>query len=684
MSERTTIGGVVYESVGSSKSNLLLKCNGTARIQWGTKLIDLIKNGKIVSGDSDPIFIIQDESEIKSDGIYIINSEETPKLIIQKNRQKYNLNGTDLYISASKKQNLTVEQQKQAFENIGFQYATLEELQKSGMQEGLAYVLETKTLYTVDKHGIQEFEAKIKTVSVEKEKEEGETINSSISIVLSLNNDEYITIENKKINIQYPMYISDTASIRSKNYSNSLGYKLSMEGGVSKLIVDTLEVRQGLPNYDRVSLTFEDLLILIKQNKLETHKWYIIKNFANPWKLINKNTQYRPIMIKAISQSQLDSVGYLYEDSRITINYDPSYQVTVNRSDGSKDMTRGIITWMKDFNNNQANFDFLDYKDSDNVELATLHDIIENDVYLGQSVFPKNSYNNTLIVQNLWGTIINSDGNIDNTNAHRVDFQYIDDKNESDLAEGEVLPRMIMHDNFFNVEDFIVTNTCQKLYNNTFDNVKNTTITQNTINCTFNNLDACTFYCSIEDFQSKGLNACVFNSGTLKNVICRNDISNQNFDSTNHAALYDTKTFKELYFKDSILTIISNGIHDPFCKGMIMMHNGSEPIPSGWAICDGNNGTPNLIGRFIKAVGSASEVKEGNVNTNNQVTLTKDHLPKQIGEIKSNIINSSVYDTQTIVSGEFSEITNKEVTWYKNTAINIEPNYYALIFIMKL
>jgi hypothetical protein len=50
---------------------------------------------------------------------------------------------------------------------------------------------------------------------------------------------------------------------------------------------------------------------------------------------------------------------------------------------------------------------------------------------------------------------------------------------------------------------------------------------------------------------------------------------------------------------------------------MIMMHNGSEPIPSGWAICDGNNGTPNLIGRFIKAVGSASEVKEGNVNTNN-------------------------------------------------------------------
>jgi hypothetical protein len=52
MSERTTIGGTVYEAIGSSSSNLLLKCNGTARIQWGGKLIDLIKNGKIASGNS--------------------------------------------------------------------------------------------------------------------------------------------------------------------------------------------------------------------------------------------------------------------------------------------------------------------------------------------------------------------------------------------------------------------------------------------------------------------------------------------------------------------------------------------------------------------------------------------------------------------------------------------------------
>ena len=53
MSERTTIGGIVYESIGSSSSNLLLKCNGTARIQWGEKLIDLVKNGKIACEKSE-------------------------------------------------------------------------------------------------------------------------------------------------------------------------------------------------------------------------------------------------------------------------------------------------------------------------------------------------------------------------------------------------------------------------------------------------------------------------------------------------------------------------------------------------------------------------------------------------------------------------------------------------------
>lgn len=39
--------GRVYESVGSSSSDLLLKTKGQVKIKWGNKYIDLLNNGQI-------------------------------------------------------------------------------------------------------------------------------------------------------------------------------------------------------------------------------------------------------------------------------------------------------------------------------------------------------------------------------------------------------------------------------------------------------------------------------------------------------------------------------------------------------------------------------------------------------------------------------------------------------------
>nr|DAU17932.1 MAG TPA: short tail fiber protein [Bacteriophage sp.] len=42
--------------------------------------------------------------------------------------------------------------------------------------------------------------------------------------------------------------------------------------------------------------------------------------------------------------------------------------------------------------------------------------------------------------------------------------------------------------------------------------------------------------------------------------------------------------------------------------GTIVMFSGlASNIPSGWHICDGTNGTPNLIGKFIKASNTSGE-----------------------------------------------------------------------------
>ena len=57
--------------------------------------------------------------------------------------------------------------------------------------------------------------------------------------------------------------------------------------------------------------------------------------------------------------------------------------------------------------------------------------------------------------------------------------------------------------------------------------------------------------------------------------------------------------------------------------GTIIMFNGTASnIPAGWAICDGNNGTPNLTDRFIKAGNIA-----GTTGGADSFTLTVSNLP---------------------------------------------------------
>jgi microcystin-dependent protein len=189
-------------------------------------------------------------------------------------------------------------------------------------------------------------------------------------------------------------------------------------------------------------------------------------------------------------------------------------------------------------------------------------------------------------------------------------------------------------------------------------------------------------------------------------------------------------------------------------SGMIVMHSGNS-IPDGWAPCDGNEyeyqgqkyRTPNLVGRFIKAVDKYSDIGEGNVHNNgknNEFTLGEHHLPAHthphsahthaISEITGtlgesgdlNLTSTSEYMTETGVttinvstagSEELTSVidgiediksvvgtsggnhthtltisggsvssetsTESEKIW-SNQSFKIEPNYYSLIFIMKL
>ena len=498
MSERTTIGGVVYESIGSSSSNLLLKCNGTARIQWGNKLIDLIKNGKIVSGDtSTQIFIVSNKEEIKQDGIYLINNEKSQELWICKKGEQYNLSNADLYISANTKQDITAEQQKQALCNIGFYYETIENVKNAKIQNGLVYVLEDKTLYSINNGVIEEFEAKLKTVTVEKENETGEFINSQYKIVLSVSGEEYVKLENKNIVISQDLSISDNVKIYSENATSDYGYRLYIKDYESWLEVDNLIVRNNKTQDDYFTeVTFFELNEYISQNKLIPGHWYVITDFQNHWKLPKNHYGFnRPILIQAETNNTIYQNGYLYEDKNIKIRYDINFQDVINDISGNEITARGKIIWMKDEFNNEANFDFLDYTDYNNQPLTNLY--TNSRGY--DSIFPVNSSNNKVELYNLVGTIIKKS----------EDDKYYVDTAET-ITSNIVFNCKGMHDNILSGTNIFIQNSCQYFDKNNIKDVNDLTVSGNIRNCTFETISNCKFNGDINQIVFKNLYNCTF------------------------------------------------------------------------------------------------------------------------------------------------------------------------------
>lgn len=62
-------------------------------------------------------------------------------------------------------------------------------------------------------------------------------------------------------------------------------------------------------------------------------------------------------------------------------------------------------------------------------------------------------------------------------------------------------------------------------------------------------------------------------------------------------------------------------------QGTIVMWAGLlADIPSGWVLCDGNNGSPNLFGKYLRSVADAN-TDPGSSGGNNNKTLSESNLP---------------------------------------------------------
>jgi len=93
----------------------------------------------------------------------------------------------------------------------------------------------------------------------------------------------------------------------------------------------------------------------------------------------------------------------------------------------------------------------------------------------------------------------------------------------------------------------------------------------------------------------------------------------------------NTNTDRTITLPDVDGTLQTSGVP----SGVISMWSGSAAaIPSGWNLCDGTNGTPNLIGKFIKSASTAGGTGGSNTHSHSH-TLSAGAHTLSIAEMPS-------------------------------------------------
>ena len=137
--------------------------------------------------------------------------------------------------------------------------------------------------------------------------------------------------------------------------------------------------------------------------------------------------------------------------------------------------------------------------------------------------------------------------------------------------------------------------------------------------------------------------------------------------------------------------------------GIILWSGASNAIPSGWYLCNGSNGTPDLTNRFIVGAGSGYSV--GNIGGSANATLVS-HSHSVSGTTGNDTHSHSYIDQYVVInngyrpwpasnndcaqrnintggdthSHSFSANTNTQGSSATNANL---PPYYALCYIMK-
>ncbi len=605
---KTSMFGKTYNTIGSTDSNFIIKTKGDLKIQWGNKYIDLIKNGKVASSGGGFIKLVSSEEEVIGTGVFIVQKEEDSQVWVSVDGTKVNVTDVDqtMYVSYLEEETQQEESKKhQALRNIGFYYTTMDEAIAAKLTSGIIYIEDQQGLYLIQNGQIIEYKATtISNSSPGKEETSQEPLYIKGNS-LWVNNVQYVSCEDEYVKIHKKMLLED--GLQSRDATANEGYRLYMENGNSILEIDYLRVRYPEiiedPDWEQYPL-FTPKNNIIDSAESSEDEQHIIAT------LVEYNT-YEP-----------DEYIYVLLDLNLITDY-VNYVFTIKLSRTSVKDTVIKVIYQDDNDNEIVN------------EVVIPAGQLEGGIGIPENIIPQLIYDyNKELKEYKIVAVDNQTITIEIPENERIEF--LNSAHYTYLARSPFLH--IDKNTLYNLDrsKMVIDKETREEKPDDYPHTIIGDVKEEEMEILQEPEDP------LEEFITPdvglytdkllGLNPTLYNA-TFKTV--RKD------PETEHP--YYPKYFEEVKLPEEKLVLdkkfnyiipdmewIKRMLDFFFPVGTIIMFNGQSEIPPGWVICDGNNGTPNLIDRFIKGGTGVQENNPEGVsleNGTNKFTIEERHLP---------------------------------------------------------
>ena len=613
--------GKNYQEAGSSSSPLLLRSNGEIKLQWGNKFIDLIKNGKINSEAKDYIFTVDTSDEIKANGIYLVTEDSSIWINVEGTKTK--LNNTDTtYVSFLTEQETTPEQKQQALTNLGLIYENIDALNKANLVTGLAYVAESNKLYLIQNKVVSEYQVasalpasgKFDDLTISNLTIKNDTINSN-QLSFTIGKTQYLQLKNSQIICSIPL-LSDT--IQSSNYIyNSSGFSLSYKQGKSSLDIDSInwrniesELPKNQKEYIEYTIIGEYNIVTSTQQVSSDNSTYNYQfNLKYPNTLsVNDfieaeiNTTYNVYLIK----EEIKEVKQEKEVKTETGTKTETDVINQNWFYLNKNLPEGFIlkVVLDDgsiaYYGSEAVGEVLKLENSNNIEskhVVSAQLVVKKEEVGVVTYVPSTKYFVDVTTSQKHSNKPLECKIVEVNNKYIIVSSLDQEAGGDIIASGQFKIYQARVPQFIQGERFLALRKWDSVNNKYVYHTIIGTYKESEFGISDDTNDKFGFYSDDVKVTGVSLSGAKFSGQLPSFTETKPDtIANNQFPTMEIVNEKIKKAVDDA--SDTNISLISK---NSLPKGSIIMFNSAENIPDKWQICDGTNGTPNLIDKFIKA-----------------------------------------------------------------------------------